>query len=165
MLVVQRIVIRWGRRRRGAADRELRARLPRALPLPPAALAANTGCIRHFVTHARVGSKPTELVEADSLLCVRRTGGCSIALREVDGLLEVSFGPGDEGTPRRPAPPKLMLSPGTWGRVRYNGRFAGFDEPWYEEKTVNLAYQVAPTRKLFTHTQPTALLDAQVDLW
>lgn len=76
-----------------------------------------------------------------------------------------SFVPGDEGAPRRAPPPKLRLSPGAWGRVRYNGRFVGFDEPWYEEKTVNLAYQLAPVRGLFTQSQPTARLDAQVDLW
>jgi len=165
VIVVQRILIRWNRRQRDGADRERRARLPRAVPLPPAALDARASCVRHFVTHERVGSKPVEQVEADELLCVRRTGANSITLLERDGLLEVSFVLGDEGAPQRQAPPKLALAVGTWGRARYNGRILGFDNPWYEEKTINIAYQLPLTRGLFTKTEPAALLDAQVDLW
>jgi hypothetical protein len=163
MVLVQHIVLRWSRRQRGAVDRERRARLPRALPLPIGVL-ARALCVRHLVTCGRYPTKPDERVEADALLCVKR-GACSIDLREVDGVLLVSFGTGDEGAPQRLAPPPLALAQGTWGRARYNGRFVGFDEVWYEEKTINIAYDVPPARGLFTSTAPHALLDAQVDLW
>lgn len=166
MIVVQRIVTSWTKATRGAEGREARARLPKGYPLPEAVLRSNAACVRHQLSRgAHDNYRLTEVVEEDSAVRVRKgSTPTAIAFTERDGHMEVSFVTGgDEGAPRRRAAP-IVLAKGTWGRARYNGRFSSFDEPWYEDKIVNIAYGVPAVAALFTG-EPSVVLEALVDLW
>jgi hypothetical protein len=167
VIVVQRIVTTWSKKTRGADGRETRARLPRVYPLPDAALVIRARCVQHVISRsAHDGYRVNEGVQEDTSLRTKPgISPTSIVLREHDGMLDVLFVPeGDAGIPRRAAAP-IRLTPGSWGCARYNGRFQAFDDPWYEEKIVNIAYEMPLARALFTSDGPTATLDAEVDLW
>jgi len=58
-----------------------------------------------------------------------------------------------------------VLSPGSQALVRYNGRFVGYEDPWYEEKIVHVSYGVAPRRDLFEVAVSSQTLACMVDLW
>jgi hypothetical protein len=166
MIVVQRIVTSWTKATRGAEGREARARLPKAYPIPEAIARSSAACVRHQVSRsAHDDYRLIELVEEDAAARVRKDSRpTAITLVERDGHLEVAFVVGgDEGAPRRRAAP-ILLPTGAWGRARYNGRFSSFDEPWYEEKVLNIAYGMSPVSTLFVG-EPGVLLEALVDLW
>jgi hypothetical protein len=61
--------------------------------------------------------------------------------------------------------PAKLLRRGQIATVRFNGRFAGHEDAWYEDKVVHIAFDVAPSRDLFLLTLPGFVLDARVDLW
>ena len=167
MIVIQRIVTRWTKATRGAGERERRARLPEALALPDDVLVARAACVRHIVLRSADSDyRAVERVEEDDVLrAAPGVAPTSLTLTERAGILDVSFvADGDAGTPRRSAT-AMRIAPGSFGRARYHGRFQAFDEPWYESKTVNIAYGVTPTRTLFTSDAPKVLLEAEVDLW
>src|SRR5262249_15874655 len=106
LVVVQRIETHWTRATRDAAGREVRARLPRAYPLPASLLNAQVRCVRHLVTRFEPDYAPRMDVECgESLSTGRGIGGAgisSVQLLHVDQDLEVTFLATDAGMPHRP---------------------------------------------------------------
>jgi hypothetical protein len=58
-----------------------------------------------------------------------------------------------------------VLVRGQVATVRFNGRFVGHDEAWYEDKIVHVAFDVVPSRDLFLSPSVTFVVDARIDLW
>lgn len=166
-MIVQRIVTTWTKRTRGAEGREARARLPTAYPLPDALLVSKAPCLQHFV--ARGESDGWALEEKH-----RTREDVSASLGEEHGAVRLSLAAAGEmnivfvhadecGAPFRRKKQARLLA-GSWARVRFNGRFVGYEEAWYEEKVVNIAFGTAATRDLFLATSPSVVLEAMANL-
>jgi hypothetical protein len=164
--IVQRVVTRWTKKTRGAEGRETRARLPKAYELPDLLLVAGSPCLQHFVERSESSAyAPTEdWRERGDLSVSVGASVSSLRLLPHGDELEVAFvHAGDCGLPRR-APRTVRIRAGTWARVRYNGRFVGFDDAWYEEKVLNVAFRVAAVRDMFLGTPPSVELEAMANL-
>jgi hypothetical protein len=61
-------------------------------------------------------------------------------------------------------PAKLLRSRQV-AAVRYNGRFVGHEDAWYEDKIVLIAFDPMASRDLFLSTSPAFVVNARVDLW
>ena len=70
---------------------------------------------------------------------------------------------GECGQPRRDNG-RLSLSAGQHLLVRFNGRHLSFDEPWYEDHLIHLAFGTHSSTGMFGHP-PDLVLDRRVDLW
>jgi hypothetical protein len=169
IIILQHITTSWTKATRGAEGREVRARLPRAYPLPSGIVLPPGSCLIHNVRRAerdlyvvsqeyRVTPELSPRMGAESERAVR--------LCEQDDVLTVSFACTSEcGKPWRASPGAIELRRGDVGRVRFNGRFRSYEESWYEDKIVNVAYGCSYALGVFTESEPTATLDALVDLW
>ncbi|MGZ3455630.1 MAG: hypothetical protein ACXVEF_38855 [Polyangiales bacterium] len=81
-------------------------------------------------------------------------------------MLELSI-VGDDGTlgaPARRSPRPESLRAGERFEVVFNGRHRQFDDPWYEEHVVHVAYRSSPSVGIFLTPSP-RLSDLCVDLW
>jgi hypothetical protein len=164
--IVQRIVTRWTKRTRGAEGREIRARLPMAYELPDTLLVATSPCLQHFIERGESSgySLREDCRERDDLSVSVGASVSSVRLAPHGDELEVAFAhAGDCGLPRR-APRSVRIHAGSWARVRYNGRFVGYDDAWYEGKILNVAFRVAPARQMFSATHPSIVLEVLANL-
>ncbi len=137
-----------------------------ACELPDALLVASSPCLQHFVERGEASAySPTENSrERDDLSVSVGASASSVRLRRQGEELEVAFvHAGDCGLPRRP-PSTVRIRAGVWARVRYNGRFVGFDDAWYEEKVLNVAFRVPAARDMFLGTLPSVELEAMANL-
>ncbi|MBK7398585.1 MAG: hypothetical protein IPJ34_20375 [Myxococcales bacterium] len=160
MVVLQHIVTVWTKRDRGAEGRERRARLPTSYPLPDALLASTRRSVLHTI-HRTSAKAPTVREEEQERLRVSE----ALTLTESEGLLVVAFH-GDSGPCGRPRrrDARLSLPSGQRLLVRFNGRYQAYDDPWYEDHIVHVAFDARPSTNLFA-TPPDVVLDRRVDLW
>jgi hypothetical protein len=168
-VVVQRITTIWTKRTRGAAGREHRARLPQAYPLPDSVMVARLPCASHLVYRAEASAyREQSSVGFDSQPRARiGIGPSAVELAYRGDGLQLAFrgDVADTGRPvRAPLPPRLLLR-GDVASVRFNGRFTGHEDAWYEEKIVHIAFDVTPRRDLFLSASVAHVIDARVDLW
>jgi hypothetical protein len=169
-VVVQRITTWWTKRTRGAAGRENRARLPVAYALPDSVLVSRAASACHSVERGESSGylRERQTVSFDAQPTARlggATGAVRLA-RRPDGLAVAFDGNAfDTGRPSRAAVKPTLLLPGQVATIRFNGRFVGHEDPWYEDKLVHVAFGVALTRDLFVEARPAFVIDARADLW
>lgn len=88
----------------------------------------------------------------------------SVSLNRLTDALEINF----EWIPECGKPPRrswtLGVAPGTWVRIRYNGRFVSHENPWYEDKVLNIAFEMVPWREMFESATPAQVVDIRADL-
>src|SRR5579872_3530614 len=170
-VIVQRITTTWTKRSRGAAGREHRARLPVAYPLPDAALVSRSASMcQEIDRHEASVYREREAISFDAQPTAwsRRTLRSAVRLRLGGAGLEVAFngtgvGAYDAGRPPRwPMPAKVLRSTQV-ATVRFNGRFVGYEEAWYEDKILHVAFDATPHRELFLSTSAAFVIDARVD--
>lgn len=89
----------------------------------------------------------------------------ALTLAESEGVLVVTFH-GDSGACGRPRRRNATVSLTSGQRllVRFNGRHQAYDDPWYEDHIVHVAFDARPSTSLFA-TPPHVVLDRRVDLW
>jgi hypothetical protein len=169
VVIVQRIVTRWNKATR-SSHREQRARLPRAYPLPDGVLVSRAPCAVHEIDRRDDDDREVHVRVAEHTRPTARCGsasGSSVVLEEQADGLHVSFRwiDTDCGQPHRHSAGPVVLQPGDRALVRFNGRFVGHENPWYEDKIVHVSYGIAPRRDLFEVRVPSQTLACSVDLW
>ncbi len=164
MLVAQYIVTRWTKRTRGAEGRELRARLPRGFVLPEELVASAATYALHRIVRDEADAWATRATEKSGEALPTREG--PLRFRLVDESLEVSIvgNDGALGAPARRSPRPESLGAGERLDVVFNGRHQQYDEPWYEEHIVHIAYRAQPSSRLFL-APSSRVSDLRVDLW
>ncbi|GAA5066187.1 hypothetical protein HNP84_001189 [Thermocatellispora tengchongensis] len=166
MVVVQRIVTRWSKQSRGAAEATRRGALPTALPVPPAPEGAGPLLLHDVLLDEEAGYAPAETVAAHPLPA--RVAGLALDLRE-DGVLRVRSTPGFASYPiRRREESLFRLAPGHRGRYLANFRFTGCQcsaRWWYEQWTVNVSHGVSPAVFPADGAAFDARADARVSLY
>lgn len=157
-LAVQIVDVKYGKAERGGEGARARARLPRALPLPPGdgrGVLHQCGMVYWEDFAPRVSAGPVPL---------GKDGGMAVHLRfYVDpvpaGLrLARYLGTGVRG-------PELATIPvGQWGRLRWNSREQTYEHWWYHEFTVNLGEFAGPPDNDVFLGEPDVLVDLRRDL-
>lgn len=183
VVVIQAVGVAWGKSARGGAAAAERNRAPEAVPLPEA-LTPRAGPVFAFHLERRVLTRDAEFYpymggvhpyvpEADGAVRVIPAEapihyGCITVHPPEDGAVRVEFQWSlGAGAPERAAyrPEALLLRPGQWGRVRYNGRHA-IDYGWtYEKWVLNVgvfAESVAAT--VFLDSEPAQTYSQMADL-
>ncbi|MBB2913666.1 hypothetical protein FHS43_004975 [Streptosporangium becharense] len=168
MVIVQRVVVRWGKQGRGAAEATRRRSLPEAFPLPPAL--PGGPLVLHDVT----------LDEADGYTPVTAVGAHPLPHRAIG--LRFSPGPPDDGNlrirvermpvgasyPRHGRIGRLfLLDPGQRARYRANFRFTGCQcaAAWhFEQWTISIGH-TGPSPDLFCSGGFDAEVDDRVSLY
>jgi hypothetical protein len=180
LVVAQVIETIWSKRARGGALATLRSRVPERLLLPAWKHAPEVVCVVHYGLHDERNSFAAGTAESivqhhafPVTLC-----GC-VELHVADPLLRVIFGgqyslesePGTlfgysrMGAPRRTITHEpITLTAGTWGQIRYCGRFA-YEDVVYKRYTCNIAWQITPERDMFLTTQPRQRFASLPRLW
>jgi hypothetical protein len=169
MIVVQRIVTMWTKATR-STHRERRARLPTAYPLPDAVLVSRASCTVHQIDRGEQDEYQPRSSVVDHgrpTACIGSASACSVVLEERGDGLHVGFRwtASDCGQPHRHQAGPIVVPTGARAVVRFNGRFIGYEDPWYEDKIVHVAYGVLPQRELFEAPRPRQALICLVDLW
>lgn len=134
-VIVQRIVVDWGKDARGAREASLRRDIPRALDLPP--LPDAPLAVHEIVAREHTGYTPV-VTTAGHDLPAQLNG---LRFRPKGAAVEVLRTPVRSSYPRNRHPGRVfMLQPGDRVRYRANFRFSGYSTDWYyEEWTLNIA--------------------------
>jgi hypothetical protein len=169
-LIVQRMTSTWTKRTRGAAGRERRAHLPAAYPLPDAVLVSRSASVCHDISGSEASAYRELFSVAFDAQPTARTGtaaSSAVQLKSRDAGLEVAFTGcvTDTGRPVRSPMLAKVLRSGQVATVRFNGRFVGHEQVWYEDKIVMIAFDIMPSRDLFLSASAVFVIDARVDLW
>jgi hypothetical protein len=166
MLVVQVVELLWDKASRDAGSRDLRAKVPRALPIDVGA--GNVMCvIQHYRLHAWRGFQP-ELERHETLAHVPGSEG-SLRIRSTgqDRYLLGFAG----NTTRRPPPgwPEvpiaLVLEPGAFVRFIVNARHTSYSGQTYVETTFNVTAGVDIPANRFLLGPPDRELDMRGHLF
>ena len=164
MVIIQRLMTLWQKRKRDVT-RDVREAFPSACALPAALLACDRLCFHHGVT--RVDAN--HYLASERWLECDQPGSClgftpSISLQPSDAGLEIAFVWRDEcGLPKRSAW-RTRVKAGAWARILYNGRFESNGVVRYEEKVLNIAFEMNPSQTLFERTTPAFVMDTRADL-
>lgn len=159
MIVLQHIVTIWTKRTRGAEGRERRARLPSHYPVPDPPSAASGRCLHQ---HVRRDEWHDWSAQASVEVSDRLRATDAVTFAEGSGVLEVTLRGDACGRPRRDGG-KVSVPFGGRLTVRFNGRRQAFDDPWYEDHILHVAYEARIATAMFADEQ--LVLDRRVDLW
>ncbi len=181
--LVQVVQLHWGKSSRGGQAARNRNAVPQAFAVPAADLAAAGGHLCVSVTHWGERNAFTEpfLVRRERVAVADGfTFGCVGVSPHPEGLLvRYQYTRTDGGAPDRwffnwftvagesPGRP-LVVRPGQWVRVCYNGRFSCIDSGnwWYEQSTVNVVcFGGEPDGRVFIDREPAEELRVLADLW
>lgn len=160
MVIVQRIVVRWGKDERGAQQATLRGRVSAGVELP--VMPSSPLVVHGLLAESRTGYEPI----AEIRECRLPTHLPGLHLSVTGDTLRVARVSTSAAFPHLRHPVQLFqLGPGERARYRANVRFSGYNIPWYyEEWTVNIAY--APWhRELFLAEDFDHELDERVSLY
>lgn len=163
-VVIQHIITSWSKRTRGALGRERRARLPEAYPLPDSLVCATNKRVQHTIERGEsYDYAPRVREEISDVLRFDAAPESVLTLIESGETLRVTFrGSACGAPPRKNA--EALLARGSRLVVRFNGRHQQFDDPWYEDHIVHIAFGMRVWTALFR--EPTEqLIDRRVDLW
>ena len=172
MVVAQSVEVEWTKKYRGGAAAENRARAPEAVALPfPIPPGHQPVCVVHVtkpvcVVHAvrfTFGTYLPDSVPRDQVEVypASRLSFRSVIVHPATDLVRVEFKwRADEGAPPRDRannPAALVLRPGEWGRVRYNGRKV-WEETWaYAKRVLNIGFFAEARATIFLDTEPVAV--------
>jgi len=168
VVLIQEIMVWWTKASRGAPGAAVRRVVPQALPLPAgAAPAPEPAYVRHVVRYDEANRFQAPL---SSDLRVQELRGTihehNIAASLVDDELRVDLAWGWGAPMRHPTRGILALAHGEWGRVRFNHRSSGYDDPWrYALYTFNIGLFEAPPLDVFASTEPVKCYSNMADLW
>ncbi|WP_433242654.1 hypothetical protein ACQPYK_38460 [Streptosporangium sp. CA-135522] len=137
MVIVQRIVVRWAKRARGAAEATRRREIPSTFELPPMPDAPLV--VHDLLAEERTGYAPTAVIGSHTFPA--RLDGLPFTLS--GAAVEVVRTQVWAAYPTNRFPGRVfLLQPGEHGRYRANFRCSGYSTEWYYEQwTVNIAYQ------------------------
>ncbi|GIH71498.1 hypothetical protein [Sphaerimonospora thailandensis] len=137
MVIVQRIVVRWTKRGRGAAEAALRRDIPSAFELPPMPDAPLV--VHDLLADEHTGYAPTAVVDSHTFPAQLNGLRCKLSGTSV----EVMRTPMWVAYPTNRFPGRMfLLHPGEQARYRANFRFSGSSIEWYYEQwTVNIAHK------------------------
>ncbi len=156
-LAIQLVEIRHGKQHRGAAGAQLRATLPRALPLP---IVGERGVLHRCSMSAWDGFAPTSAADEppvrDASVVLRHAWRIEL---HADRLTLHSHAHARVGSPAL-----LVVPHGRWARLRCNSRERGFEDSWYAELTLNFGgFPAQPGQDVFLG-EPDSVLDLRRDL-
>ncbi|MEZ0073220.1 hypothetical protein [Planotetraspora sp. GP83] len=136
MVIVQRVVVRWTKRGRGAGEAARRREIPSAFELPP--MPDGPLLLHDVLADERTGYAATSAAGAHSL--PGRLNGLRFEEAPQSGL-RVARSPVWAAYPANRHPGQVfLLRPGDRARYRANFRFSGAGVEWYYEQwTVNIA--------------------------
>jgi len=167
---IQAICTCWDKSSRGGTDALPRNRVPEAVSFPPSASAPKPG---EYVVHRSTFTAKNGFAAPTSSLgvtpyCPPNAGGITLALD--DDALHVAYQwDRSQGAPERYSAKvdAFRLSPGQWGRVRYNGRLTDFDNGtwWYEKWVYNIGLFSSPPSSVFVTTEPVKVFTQMAYLW
>jgi hypothetical protein len=179
LVVVQVIRTVWAKTFRGGEGARERNQVPEALGLPlltapivvPSYLVHSSRTDFPGIPTSRRTPRETVRVQpaTEPFTC-----GC-VYPRLEDGKLSVDYQwTTTAGSPARyPRRDVLVLSPGQWGRIRYNERHSpdwsfncwGKGEWWYEKWVFNIGLFTTLSSRLFLDTMPIKIYSAMDPLW
>lgn len=143
MIVVQRISVMWTKQSRGGKGAQLRNSVPNAFTLPLIGKPENDSVLMcHNIKvdeKERFDHERNRQVKFEEIVPQKKffVGACRLILEKEKLSAIYIYSATNVGAPQREFHPKtvLNLTPDTWGRVIYNGRF-GWDSEWWYRKTV-----------------------------
>ncbi|KAA9379097.1 hypothetical protein F5972_12915 [Microbispora cellulosiformans] len=160
MVIVQRVVIRWAKQARGAAEATRRREIPSAFELPPIPDAPLV--IHDVLAEEQTGYAPSSAVSSHALPAQLnglrfRLSGAAVEVVRTSTLAAYP-------TNRFPGQ-VFLLHFGENARYRANFRFSGYSTEWYYEQwTVNIAH--GPWhRELFLREEIAYEKDERVSLY
>lgn len=183
LVVAQVIETTWGKRARGGGLAVQRSRVPECLPLPTWKQAPESICVVHHVEYdgrnnfaASTVERIVQHVAFPVVLCncveLHREGPTLHVIFGGDYTLEgqpgTIFGYRRMGSPGRTIPHEpFTLHTGSWGQIRYFGRFALGSDGYivYKKYAYNIAWRVPPAHQLFLATQPHRRFASLPRLW
>ena len=173
MVLIQEIRSVWSKVSRGGGAAALRNSVPEAALFPAVkAKPAAHQIFHHLVVYGEtndfarpVKSESVELAKSFADIgCVK----INVLSERVTVAYEYNYKCG--GLPPRQIRPgvnvreEVIVEPGGWVRVRYNGRFSG-DEWWYEKVVVNVGSLQKPDAEIFISTEPLQEISQVAGLW
>jgi hypothetical protein len=137
VVIVQRILIRWTKQARGAAEATHRREIPSAFELPPMPDAPLV--VHDLLTEERSEYAPTAVVGSHTLPA--QLNGLRFKLS--GAAVQVVRTPVHAAYPTNRFPGQVfLLQPGEHARYQANFRFSGYSTEWYYEQwTVNIAHK------------------------
>jgi len=155
IILIQEIIVTWTKRARGGPAAAIRNAIPEALPLPP--LPPVEFPLTLITDRVSMGMSPKHTLKAIEIQANKRYPVACTSLMLNDADLTVSFPTRDScaGAPHRFGPRTVLnLALGSWGKVRYNGRYIGsFEGHWcYQKVVLNIAYVEAASATIFLGT-------------
>lgn len=178
VIVVQQICTSWTKVSRGGENAAKRNAVPEVASLPVQHLIEvnknNTDnkddlvLIHHRVTcEEENGFSPREKIHLNPTLRPFIVGGVTIQYSddEVNAVFQYDRGCG--APDRSWARKTIHMTVNQWGQIAYNGRFvAGWEGPWYYEKTVvNVGIFERLRPDVFTKQEPASRFTAMGDLF
>lgn len=163
IVVVQAICTYWGKSARGGPEAVLRNRVPEAAKLQEVKqeTKAVPAPMLYAVQHIHYGnsnkfSEPTRSTAVLSASPPTQLKGIFLDYKE--NTLAVAYQyDRTQGAPERHSQriEALNLSPGQWGRIRYNGRHSDWEAHWWYEKWVwNVGLFGVASPSVFLATKP-----------
>lgn len=168
VVIIQEITVWWTKMTRGARGAVLRRAVPEALLIPAAVVPANEPTYVHHVVRYDEANDFRAPLSSD--VRVQELKGVihehNIAASLDDGKLRVDVAWGWGAPLRHPTRSVLNLAIGEWGRVRFNYRTSGYDDPWrYALWIFNIGLIAVPAPNVFQATQPLKCYSNLADLW
>ncbi len=181
--LVQVVRLHWDKSARGGQGARDRNAVPQAFAVPASDLAEVGGHLCVSVTHWGERNAFAEPFSARRERVAVADGfafGCGLVSPHPDGLqVRYQCNRADGGAPGRwffnwstgsvESPGRsLVVRPGHWVRVCYNGRFSCIDSGnwWYEQSTINVAwFGGEPDGRVFLDREPAEELRVLADLW
>lgn len=172
MVLIQEIRSVWSKAARGGAAAVLRNSVAESAPFSITSSKPATHKItRQLLVYAEANdfAEPikSEVVESEAAAI---TIGCvKIEILDNGCLVAYEYDYKCGGLPPRrnragvSLREEMVVEPGCWVRVRYNGRFRG-DEWWYEKVVVNVGMFEKPDADVFTLTEPVNEISQMAEL-
>lgn len=168
VILVQEIRSVWTKASRGGPAAALRNSVPEAAPFPTAAARPPADRIFHQALvygEANGFASPLKSEFAVSDAASLAVGCVKIHVSAGRLLVAYEYDHRAGGLPPRLDRPdeEITLPPGSWARVKHNGRFTG-DEWWYEKLVVNVGLFRRPDPAAFLATPPPHEINRLADL-
>ncbi|MGB8646800.1 MAG: hypothetical protein WCF84_16285 [Anaerolineae bacterium] len=173
MLIVQNIITTWTKKSRAGADAGERNAVLEMLPLPSLPEVAPPDVL---IYHEAVFAEQEQFIpkhrfRMQELIANRWLHYRCVHVRWTAAVVEAKFvyTPTCGGAPQRSEYPRVVLhlARGTWGQIRYNGRFTSMsgDRDWsYRKTVVNIAYCDELMLEPFAGA-PVKVFSEMADLW
>ena len=169
VIVVQEICTSWTKASRGGENAAARNAVPKVVTLPVQQITEdNIVLIHHRLAYEEEnGFSPREKIHINPTMRPFAVGGVTIGYSEDEANAVFRYDRGCGAPDRSWARKTIHMPVGTWGQIAYNGRFnAGWDGPWYYEKTViNVGIFQRLVPGVFTKQVPASRFSAMGELF